>query len=336
MPVSTMYVCEQGAIINKSGGRIRVTRGGEVLAEIPVRTLKHLLVFGNVQLTTQATAALLEHGVDVSFLSVNGRLRGRLTGGFSKNIYVRMAQHARWMDKSYRVSVARCIVRGKIVNMLEMIRYYRRLRPDFEVSKAKEMMVRGMRLLDSKSDVSEIMGIEGSLTAAYFYFFGRMLKEKHDFKGRRKHLAPDSANALLSLGYTLVTNELSGLLESLSLDPYLGFLHGIKYGRRALALDVVEEFRQPLVDRFTLRLLNQKIIQDKDFTARKDGGLYLKDDVLKKYLSFYEDYLRRKDSDGQTWRNIFIKQVNRLGKALLTGSDYSTYKGADVDEPLGG
>ncbi len=326
MTVSIMYVSEQGAIIKKSGERIVVARGGDLMADFPIRAMQHLLLFGNVQLTTQATASLLAHGVDVSFLSMNGRLRGRLTGCFSKNIFVRLAQHARWRDNEYRLSLARSIVRGKVINMLGTMKYYRRLRPEFNITGAKEVMAVGLNHLESKRNLLELMGVEGSLTAAYFYFFGRMLKENIDFPGRRKRPAPDPANALLSLGYTLVTNELSSLLESASLDPYLGFLHGIKYGRRALALDLVEEFRQPLVDRFTLRLLNQRMIQSNDFVVQDGGGLHLKDDALKKYLSYYEENLRRKNPNVQTWRDIFRDQVNGFGKALLNGTEYTPYR----------
>lgn len=326
MTVSIMYVCEQGAVVKKSGGRIQVVRGCDMLANFPIRTLNHLLLFGNVQLTTQATASLLEHGVDVSFLSMNGRLRGRLTGCYSKNIFVRLAQHERWLNQAYRLDMARNIVRGKTKNMLNMIKIYRRLRPELKITGVKETIVMGISRLENKKNTSEIMGAEGSLTAAYFYVFSQMFRGDIQFTGRRKRPSPDPANALLSLGYTLVTNELSSLLESLSMDPYLGFLHGIKYGRRALALDLVEEFRQPLVDRFTLRLLNQRMFRSEDFEVRDGGGLYLTDEALKKYLSYYEDNLRRKNQRGYCWRDLFRVQVNHFGKAVLAGSGYIPFE----------
>ena len=220
-------------------------------------------------------------------------------------------------------------VRAKIDNMTHVLERYRYNHPEADFSKEQAVIERGTAGLSGRQDVAGIMGIEGVCSSAYFSCFGRMFRRELQFTGRVMHPSPDPVNALLSLGYMLVVNELASLLEGCSLDPFLGFIHGIRYGRKSLALDMVEQFRQPLVDQFTLSLANLKIFDESDFESVPDEGVHLKDEQFRDYLAHYEDRLGRKvDIGGDehlTWRDLFRRQVERLASAVQDGTEYEPY-----------
>ena len=153
---------------------------------------------------------------------------------------------------------------------------------------------------------------------------------KQVYKKLQKVVPPvnayDPANALLSLGYVMLTNELAGMLEANGLDPFIGFFHGVRYGRKSLPLDIVEMFRQPVIDRLTLRLLNHRQFTADDFEGGK-GGLRLQPEPLKRYLKIYEDHLRNaaEGSEGPSWRDRIKRQVTELKAIVLEGEVKKLY-----------
>lgn len=174
-----------------------------------------------------------------------------------------------------------------------------------------------------------LLGIEGSCTRAYFTAFGRMLREGFPWTGRSRRPPKDPPNALLSLGYVLITNEVSCILSALSLDPYVGFFHGLRYGRVSLALDLVEEFRHGLIDALTLDLLNRRHFALEDFTAGEDGAVLLDSEGLRRYLTLYETRLGGAITDSSdqatTWRGLVRQQAETMRQAILTGSRYKPF-----------
>jgi CRISPR-associated protein Cas1 len=158
-----------------------------------------------------------------------------------------------------------------------------------------------------------------------------MLRHSFDFHGRRRHPSPDPVNALLSLGYTMAYNEIGSLLDGLGFDPYLGYYHQPRYGHATLASDLLEEFRAPLVDRLTLRLVNNRVLQEDDFYRQTSGGMHLKRDPLKRYFAEYETFV---DRDQQMpageppadFRTLFRRQAERLRRTVLTGEPYIPYR----------
>jgi CRISPR-associated protein Cas1 len=177
--------------------------------------------------------------------------------------------------------------------------------------------------------VESLLGFEGSAAAVYYRQFGRMLTTV-PFPGRKKHPSTDPANALLSLGYVLLGNEIAALLEARGFDPAVGFLHGLRYGRSSLALDVVEVFRQPVIDRLTLRLLNRRQLTPADFEGG-EAGMRLGAEAFKRYLAFYEDHLRA-ESEGQgtpTWRERLQAQADGVKEMVMAGQAVSFYTWKD-------
>jgi CRISPR-associated protein Cas1 len=145
------------------------------------------------------------------------------------------------------------------------------------------------------------------------------------FDKRTRRPPKDPVNALLSFGYSLITNEIHSLVAGHGFDPFIGYLHGMSYGRPSLALDLVEEFRQPIVDRFTLRIINHKIITREDFTNR-EGGIYLSDSGRKRYFEHYDKLINRKSgSPPMNLRDHFKHQIRLLSKTLQNRSIYKPY-----------
>ena len=277
------------------------------------------VVVGPVQVTTQALALLLDRGIDVSFLTGRGRLRGSLVSTASRNVYLRLAQFDRFRDEPFRLALSRQVVEGKLLVQRRLLARYARNHPD----RLEPDCVDQIRALEARVAAAESVetarGLEGAGAAIYYRQFGRMLTTV-GFPGRKKHPSTDPANALLSLGYVLVGNELAALAEAQGFDPAIGFFHGIRYGRQSLALDLVEVFRQPIVDRLTLRLLNRGQLTPKDFEGG-DTGLRLAPEALKRYFGYYEDHLRSpSEGDGSpTWRDRLAGKIDELRGMVMEG-----------------
>lgn len=298
---------------------------------MPVIKIDRLLIFGQVQLTTQALELLLEEGIDVSFLTGNGRLRGQLLASTSKNIILRLAQYERAQDEHFQVMTARDIVQSKIANGRALLLRSSRNHPEYDCSKEIAVMDSIQHSLGRYKSVPRLMGCEGVASAAYFRAYGKFFRRELQFSERSRRPPKDPVNALLSLGYTMLTNELMGLVVAHGLDPYLGFLHGIVYGRPSLALDMVEEFRHPLIDRITLNLINNQVLESEDFVRTDEGGFIMQPASLKRYFEFYEKQLRepvgrKKDGSQENCRDIFKRQVRKMAVAIKNGTPYRPYK----------
>lgn len=328
--MSTVYITEQGAVVRQSSRHLVVTKDNKRLMHIPLIKTERLLLFGNVQLTTQAINVLLQEGIDVAFLTNNARLRGRLIAVESKNIFLRLAQYERHMDDDFQLDMQRALVRGKLRNARAVILLYQKNNPaesfTGEVSTLNEILDKLERQISSDS----LRGCEGTGAAAYFRAYGRMFRKELRFETRTRRPPKDPVNALLSLGYTLLTNEVLSLVSAKGLDPYLGFLHDVVYGRPSLALDIVEEFRHPLIDRFTLNLFNNELFTAADFRPVEEKGVYLNPDGLKKYLRLYEQRMREPfkllDSETQiAYRELIRQQVNSMSESIKTRRIYQPF-----------
>ncbi len=263
--------------MRKRGGRLVVTaRDHTLLMEIPTRQLTAVAVFGGVQITTQAMTELLDGGVAVALFTKNGRLKGHLVPAESKNVSLRMRQYEAHLSESKSLAIGRAIVHAKVRNQLETIQMQRSNYPEsIPLQKAEPRIREILDRLEGESDGSAaaaaaaddldaVRGLEGAAAAAYFGVFGEMNRSSLPFEGRSKNPPRDPVNSLLSFGYMLVLGELRGLVEAIGLDPHIGFLHRLQYGRPSLALDLLEPYRAN-VDRLVLRCINTRIFQPGDF-----------------------------------------------------------------------
>lgn len=325
--MAVLYIKEQGAIIQKQGERILVKKGSETLLELPVLHVENMALIGNVQITTQALHMLMERGVDVSYFSYSGKYLGQTAADASKNIFLRFEQYRLYLDIEKRMEMAKLIVANKIENQMTVIRKHSWRGSDYEWKKDVHQMEKYMQELTDKRTSSEILGIEGICSNIYFRAFGYMLKCEFPFQGRNRRPPKDPVNVLLSLAYTFLTKEVCSALEAEAFEPYLGFLHGIRYGRKSLALDMMEEFRQPIVDRLVILLFNKHMIGKYDFDIPEDGCILLNEDGFKKFCTEYERWMdgRNTASGEKSFRRCIREQIAGLKKAVSEGERYQPY-----------
>lgn len=324
-----IYLVEQGSVLKKESRRLVVEKEGKRLLEIPEFKIERVLIFGNIQITTQAVKFLLESGIETAFLTIYGKLIGKLTPIESKNVELRMTQYQRYQDEEFRLCMAKCIVEGKIKNSKVLLQKYQRNHPEIDFDQALRELDALIFELQRKEKVSSVFGIEGRASAVYFSSLGKMFRRELQFETRTKYPPLDPVNVLLSLGYTLITNEMLSIVSSIGFDPYIGYLHGIEYGRPSLALDLIEEFRFPIVDRLTLELINKQILSREDF-EEKEGRIYLKESSRKEYFLQYEKRMQESfqnpdDKRESNYRKMFFHQAQKFAKSLRENVPYRSF-----------
>jgi CRISP-associated protein Cas1 len=323
--VGVVYLTTLGTHVRRKGERLEVWQADTKVSDLRLFDLERLVVMGSVQFSSQALSLLLDQGIDVSFLTSRGRLRGSLVSGQSRNVFLRLAQFDRWRDPQFRLSFSQNVIAAKLAAQERLLARHQRNYPGALEEDAPSRIRELIGKVATAESVEVAQGMEGAAAAVYYRQFGRMLKTV-PFPGRKKHPSTDPANALLSLGYVLLGNEIGALLEARGFDPAVGFLHGLRYGRSSLALDVVEAFRQPVIDRLTLRLLNLRQLTPEDFEGG-ESGLRLGAEALKRYLALYEEQLRS-ESEGKgtpTWRERLQSQVNAIKDMVMAGQPAPFY-----------
>jgi CRISPR-associated protein Cas1 len=313
--MATLYLTEQRSLVRKDGDTLVVhipadKEGGREKRKVRVPMMKvdQVVVYGDSTLTSPALLALLEQQVDVCFLSYHGQFKGRLSGGLSKNGGLRVAQHRHSIlnDPDRALAAAKAFVRGKLANMRTLLLRANRKLDDPEVKRAIRSMAQVIKRVEAlqpdgqpppnpsrpqaDSAWGSLLGLEGNGSAHYFGVFGKLLKQDLGFARRARRPPTDPVNALLSFGYVLLGNQVGAAVNLVGLDPYVGFLHGSKYGKPALALDLVEEFRPIVVDSVVLTLINTGAIQAGDFENRL-GAFRLTETGRKTFLQKYEERL---------------------------------------------
>ena len=327
--MANLYLTEQGAILRKTGDRLIVEKDGEVLLEVPCLKLDAVLVFGNVQFTTQAAVEMLDHGIELALLSTSGRLRGQLTPPKAKNVYLRVAQYDLHRSGELALGFAREVVQAKIANSAAVLRRYRENHPEALGPEEVAALEAAGAAAAGAPSLESLLGVEGTAAARYFGLLARTVPAELGFAGRNRRPPRDPLNALLSFGYVLVGGELQSLLDGMGYDPYIGFYHQVDYGRPSLALDLLEELRAPLVDRFSVKLLNLGVLGAEDFTSSPQGGVYLDHDAKKRYFAAYEAELETPfaaDEGETSFRKLFRRQAERLARALQGGEPYRAFR----------
>lgn len=324
--MSVLYLKEQGAIVRKQGERVIVSKNTETLLDIPVFQVENIALFGNVQLTSQAMHMLMEKGVDISHFTYSGKYLGHTAAEASRNIFLRFEQYGYYIDLEKRLRMARQIVANKIDNQITIIRNHR-FDNDYDWKADVSRMNELSKTLPDKATSNEILGVEGMCSQIYFRSFGQMIKGDFEFHGRNRRPPKDPINAVISLAYTFLTKEVMSSLDAESFETYLGFLHGIRYGRKSLALDMVEEFRQPAVDRLVMLLFGKRMLGQLDFGFPEDGGVTLTDDGFKKFCKEYERWMTGANSSAgeNSFRLRIREQTAELKKAISQGIDYKPY-----------
>jgi len=321
--MASLYICEQGVKVARDGGRIVVKKHDEVLQSIRVNTVERIIARGNVQFTAQCIAFLLAEDIPVSLLSCGNRLKGTVRPPFGKNNLRRVAQYRLADNEEWCTVFARSVVTAKIRNSFEYIWRYVKHHPECRSADYEETVASFLEKVPSVSGNS-LMGIEGYASRLYYFVLGKMVPEEFIFENRNRRPPQDPVNAMLSLGYTLLCGEMGSVLEAHGLDPGVGFYHALSYGKPALALDMVEEFRSVVIDRFVMYVIQQRCVNPGDFEMKGDEGCRFHPDALKRYYHEYETWMTRDLGlrYAVTWRDLMMRQAERIAGAVDNGREY--------------
>ncbi|HMO66213.1 MAG TPA: CRISPR-associated endonuclease Cas1, partial [Verrucomicrobiota bacterium] len=314
-----LVVQTAGAQIGQRGDQIIVSVKGEEMRRLPGHQLRAIYCYGAVQLTAQAVETCLELGVDVAYFSPAGRFIGLLRGLPASGVDARRGQYRLFELAGIRLRLAREAIRAKIHNQRVML-----MRNGDVPERVLQLLAAFRDQTERARDLTELLGIEGTAAALYFEQFASMLKRadelKFDFQGRNRRPPRDPVNALLSLGYSILAKELTGVCHAVGLDPFLGFLHQPRYGRPALALDLMEEFRPLTADSVAISLINRGELGPEDF-IRGASGTFLNEAGRRR---FWEAWFRRLDTEvshpefgyKMAYRRMFEVQARQLWRFL--------------------
>ena len=291
--MNTLYVTTPQSYVHVDNGNAVVEHEGTVLARVPLHLLEGMVLFGVLAVSPALMGECLERGISVSFLGMTGKFLARVDGAPKGNVLLRREQY-RWADAdTMSLRVARRFIMAKVRSQQSVLSRFCRDYPDEDLSGFSEAMATMKEMQASVPKAGsrdELMGLEGKAADYYFSVFGRMLSERSGFAfgGRTRRPPRDETNALLSLFYTLLTHDVAAACNAVGLDPYVGFLHVDRPGRLGLALDLMEEMRPYVVDRFVLSLINRRQLALDDFMHEPDGGVTMRDPARKQAIGLWQ------------------------------------------------
>ena len=284
---------------------------GSVTRIRPVQT-NMIALYGNISLTAEAINVLAKNQIPISMKRHGGK-NVSLWYGNQKNVFLRLMQYRVCDDEEKSVEIAKSIVEGKIKNQLSfMQRIKRTSESEEELTGAVERMKEILSDVLTCRYMKSLRGLEGMASRIYFSVFKRnVFPEWAEFESRSKHPPLSNVNAVLSFLYSLLSDEMTFIIESYGLDSMVGTLHELSYSRNSLSCDLMEEFRTPVADTICCRLFNNRVLKEDDFEER-DGGVYMTRDGMKKVIAAFEERMLEK------YREILFHQVERY-KDLMEG-----------------
>ncbi len=293
--LNTLYVTTEGAYIRADHGTLKVEVDRKTKLQVPLHHLGSVVCFGDVMMSPAVIHRCADEGRSVVWLDRHGRFKARAEGPVSGNVLLRRAQHEASLSPPLTLAIARNMVAGKIQNARHVL-----LRGAREVTgndygdtlrTTAAVLARSIQRLPTCEDLDTVRGLEGEAARAYFSVVDRLVTVDRDtftMNGRSRRPPLDPLNALLSFLYALLMNDCVAAAESVGLDPQVGFLHALRPGRAALALDLMEEFRCALADRLALTLINRRQITSQDFLVRPGGAVHLHDEGRKAVVVAYQ------------------------------------------------
>ncbi|MBU0699478.1 MAG: CRISPR-associated endonuclease Cas1 [Proteobacteria bacterium] len=331
-----VYILEPGSYLRRDGAALKVLKDGSVIDQIPAEGLKRLMLVGYVSLSGQVLDFLISRRVETVFVTPTGRFRARLALDEHRHVILRSAQYLKLNDEKFSLKTAIGIVLGKVVNMYRFLLLRSRQYHDETLRITAAKLKALQNNVQTAPNLDVVRGLEGAATRIYFGAFKSMIRnDSFSFNGRNKRPPLDPVNAMLSFVYTLLTNEVLSAIKASGLDPYLGSLHEVSYGRPSLACDLVEEYRCFLGDRLVLGLINRKAVRPDDFIYRKPPPSEFTDEeemkakrpvemkpaINRAFISAYEKMMRRRilyEPLGKEieYRWLVMNQVRQFGRYL--------------------
>lgn len=299
--LNTLYVTSEDSYLSLDGENIVVLDKEREIGRLPLHNLEGIVSFGYRGTSPALMGACAERNISLCFVSPSGRFLARVTGRVKGNVVLRDKQYRTCMDEAASLEIAKNCITGKVHNarwVLERAVRDHGMQIDAEKVKRASLFLKDAALrIHTSESKDRLRGYEGEAASVYFGIFDEMiLQQKKDFafSGRNKRPPTDNVNAMLSFVYTLLTNNIAAALETVGLDPYVGVFHTERPGRVSLALDLIEELRPVLADRFVLSMVNKKIVQRGDFLKKENGAVLMKEDARRRFLTEWQN--RKKET----------------------------------------
>ena len=296
--LNTLYITTPESYLSKDGMNVVVSINQQEVFRIPVINLESIVTFGYMGASPGLMKLCMDNNVSLTFLSPNGRFISRFQGPTRGNVLLRKAQYRLSEDEAWSLHVAKVMIGGKIQNYRNILRRYQR---DYGNNPVVESAVTALDVRKHKvflaTDRLTLVGEEGLAANKYFEVFPYMMTQQREgfpFSGRNRRPPKDAVNAMLSLAYTLIANDVAAALETVGLDPYVGFLHTLRPGRASLALDMTEELRAYLGDRFVLSLINRRQVTPNDFLYQGEQGVTMTENGRKTFIAAWQN--RKKET----------------------------------------
>ncbi|MGN7612581.1 type I-C CRISPR-associated endonuclease Cas1c [Magnetococcales bacterium HHB-1] len=331
--LNTLYVMTQGAYLRLERETVRVEVEKKVRLRIPFHHLRDIVVFGNVLVSPFLLHRCADDGRVVIFLSQSGRFKARVEGGGQGNILLRIAHFEFWQKPESYLVLVRSFLAGKLQNsrllLLRAARDASQEQTSLALREVAEQLASLLRPLSQSDDLERIRGIEGQAAKSYFSVLDQAIKVDREhflFQKRTRRPPKDRVNALLSFFYALLLSDCQSALESVGLDPQLGFLHTIRSGRPGLALDLMEEFRSIFADRLAISLINRRIIKKEHFDKRVGDAVLLNEEGRKKVVGAYQKHKQKAVlfpalKSKVPWGLVPLLQARLLSRHIRSGGE---------------
>ncbi len=294
--LNTLYITNPDIYLSLDGENVIISENREVINRIPLHNLQEIVSFGQNGATPALMGKCASEGISLTFMDRNGRFLCRMQGEINGNVLLRRQQYRIADNSEDSLKIAQNMIAGKIYNSIGLMNRTARdheLRIDSkQFSDKTDMLCNSLKNCVTVADKDSLRGIEGEAASVYFSVFDDMIFQQKDdfvFSGRNKRPPKDNVNALLSFSYSLAANMCCSALEAVGLDPYVGVMHTDRPGRCSLALDLVEEFRAVMCDRFVLTLINKKMVTGKDFEKRENGSVIMSDNGRRTFLTAWQE-----------------------------------------------
>ena len=312
--LNTLYVTSENSYLSLDGENIVVFEDKKEVGRLPLHNLEGIVSFGYRGTSPALMGACADRNISLCYVTPQGKFLARVTGKIKGNVILRQQQYESSRDKEISLSIAKNCITGKMYNarwVLERaVRDHSLQINTDQVKTASVHLKQSLEHIRNSQSKEQLRGYEGEAASIYFGVFNELiLQQKKDFVfcGRNKRPPLDNINAMLSFVYTLLTNQIASALECVGLDPYIGYLHTERPGRVSLALDLIEELRAPLADRFVLSLINKKVITRKNFKTKENGAVIMDDEARKRLLTEWQN--RKKE----TITHPFLKEKIEWG-----------------------
>lgn len=296
--LNTLYITTPESYLSKDGMNVVVSVNQAEVFRIPIINIESIVTFGYMGASPGLMKLCNDNNVSLTFLSPNGRFVSHIHGQTRGNVLLRKAQYNYSEQDDWSLHISQIIIGGKIQNYRNILRrFVRDNGGNTAVESAANNLEQFKRAVFRTTDRLSLMGVEGMAASRYFEAFPHLIIQQRDgfpFSGRNRRPPKDAVNAMLSLAYTLITNDVVSALETVGLDPYVGFLHTLRPGRASLALDLTEELRAYLGDRFVLSLINRRQITPTDFLYQGEQGITMTDDARRTFITAWQN--RKKET----------------------------------------